>query len=351
MKNLLIITQKVNADDDLLGFFVGWLNEFSKNFDNVFVITLEKGNYDLPPNVLVYSLGKEKNNSKITRAYNFYKWLFKLAPKSDGIFAHMSPIFVVASWPVAVLYGKRIILWYLHRSVTLRLKLAEKLCYKIVTASEKSLQIKSHKIIETGHGIQIDRFETTRNWSDKKLEVLSIGRISKIKNYETLLEATRILKDKNFDFRIKIIGQPIMRDDVEYYKHLISLNDKFGLTNTVEFVGFVPYSQIARYYKEADLVVGLTPYGGIDKVVLEGMASGCLVLTSNDANREYFGHYADNLIFNHHDPVNLANKIESLNRMSAEQKKEISNFLVDAVSRHHNLAQTIKSISNLFNRA
>ena len=71
MKNLLIITQRVDDGDDLLGFFVDWLREFSKKFDKVFVITLTKSHYDLPSNIHVYSLGKERNNSKIARVFNF----------------------------------------------------------------------------------------------------------------------------------------------------------------------------------------------------------------------------------------------------------------------------------------
>ncbi|MDP4001797.1 MAG: glycosyltransferase family 4 protein [bacterium] len=349
MKNILIITQKVNIEDDLLGFFVGWLNQFSKNFDKVFVITLEKGIYDLPANVFVYSLGKEKNNSKIVRFFNFYRYLFKLVPQSIGIFAHMSPIFVIASWPSATIFRKKIVLWYLHRSVTFRLKVAEKLCYKIVTAAKESLKFNSSKIIETGHGISFSDFKTERNWSDNKLKILSVGRISKIKDYEILLESAKILKDKGLEFQVKIIGQPIMVSDFEYQKFLISLQEKLGLKELIEFVGFIPYNYVVEYYKEANLVIGLTPHGGIDKTILEGMASGCLVLTSNDANRRYFGHYADELVFNHHDPVHLAHKIESLNRMPIEQKKEMSNFLVESVAKYHNLTQTIERISSLFN--
>lgn len=348
MKNILIITQKVNQEDDLLGFFVGWLREFSKNFDNIFVITLEKGKYDLPSNVFVYSLGKEKNNSKIARVFNFYRLLFKLVSKSDGAFAHMSPIFAVASWPVTFIFRKKIILWYLHRSVTGRLKLAEKLCYKIVTASKESLKLTSPKIIEIGHGILVDQFGTARDWSNKKLEILSVGRISKIKDYETLLEAAKILKDKGLDLKVKIVGQPVMPADFEYQKSLSSLQEKLGLKDVVEFVGFVPYSQIVRYYREADLVVGLTPHGGIDKTILEGMASGCLVLTSNDANCRYFGHYADNLIFNHRDSIHLARQISILNNMPSKDKIKLSEFMVQSVFEHHDLTMTIRKISALF---
>ena len=348
MKNLLIITQRVDENDDLLGFFVGWIRELAKHFDRVFVITLAKGNYQLSKNVFVYSLGKERGTRKITRLITFYKLLFTLVPESNGIFAHMSPVFAIASWPAAVLFRKKIILWYLHRSVTTRLKIAEKLCYKIATAAKESLMLRSRKIVETGHGINIDEFKTDRNWTDGMLKILSVGRISKIKNYDTLLEAAKILRERGVDFKIKIIGQPVMGPDVDYFDFIKSLKERLNLEKEVDFVGFVPHSRIPSFYKESDFVIGLTPEGGIDKAILEGMASGCIVLTSNTANQKYLGPYADKLLFDYRAPNDLANKIEVINLMAVETKREISRFLVESVSRRHNLKALVNRLAKFF---
>lgn len=346
----MIISQKVDVEDDLLGFFVGWIKEFAKHFDQVFVITLTKGSYQLPDNVSIYSLGKERGNSKIARFFKFYKYLFKLVPRSDGIFAHMSPIFVVASWPVARIYGKKIILWYLHRSVTMRLKIAEKICYKIVTADRESLGLKSRKVVETGHGINTDKFKTKREWADGKIKILSVGRISKIKDYETLLRAAKILKDNDINFSIEIVGRPIMPPDFQYFYFLKSLKEELNLGDEVSFVGLVPYNKIYDYYKKSDIVVGLTPKGGLDKTILEGMASGCLILTSNEVNRKYLSNskIPDYIpIFSHKNPPDLAEKIMILNKLSQEIKKTLSNFVVESVSKRHSLDNLINQIVSL----
>lgn len=346
MKNLLIITQRVDENDDLLGFFVAWLKEFSKYFDKVFVITLAKGSCELPNNVFVHSLGKEKGSSKFLRIVRFYAYLFKLIPQSKGVFVHMSPIFAIASWPVAVLFGKKIFLWYLHRSLTFRLKVAEKLSYKILTAAKESLNIKSRKVIELGHGIDAERFKTKRSWENREvLKILNVGRISKIKDYETLIRAAKNLKDRGLIFEVKIVGQPVMPHDFEYFESLKKLVGDLGLEDFIEFVGFVPYSQIAGYYKESDIFVNLSPKGGIDKAVLEAMASGSLVLISNTAFRKYFDNYA--LFFECSNSVDLVDKIIFLNRLPSKNKKDISDFLVRSVSSHHRLGTVISRISAL----
>ena len=345
----MIITQKVDENDDLLGFFVGWIREFAKHFDRVFVITLAKGNYQLPKNVFVYSLGKERGTRKVTRLITFYKLLFTLVPKSSGIFAHMSPAFAIASWPAAFIFRKKIILWYLHRSVTMRLKIVEKLCYKIATVAKESLRIKSGKIVELGHGIDIEKFKFDRkfdNFSSRPIEILSVGRISPIKNYETLIKAAKILKDRGLVFEVKIIGRPVMVYDFEYFEKIKKLVQESELEKFVEFIGFIPYSRIADYYKESDIFINLAPTGGIDKAVLEAMASGSLVLVSNTAFRKYFGDY--DLFFKHGDPEDLAGKIIKLTNLPNREIKNAADFLFRSVSQNHNLENLIVKLAELF---
>jgi len=73
---IIIITQKIDKNDTVLGFFHTWLTELSTKFESVEVICLEKGKFDLPKNVTVYSLGKERGVSKISFVKNLYKYLF-----------------------------------------------------------------------------------------------------------------------------------------------------------------------------------------------------------------------------------------------------------------------------------
>ena len=100
-------------------------------------------------------------------------------------------------------------------------------------------------------------------------------------------------------------------------------------------------------YKEADISINLTPTGGIDKAVLESMASGLLVLTSNEVFKKYFGVYNSQLIFEHNNSTDLADKIKHLISLSPEEKNKISQFLIESVKEHHSLGATIMRLSNL----
>jgi len=54
---LLIITQKVDAADPVLGFMHGWIARIAAQWPQVQVICLQKGACRLPANVRVHSLG------------------------------------------------------------------------------------------------------------------------------------------------------------------------------------------------------------------------------------------------------------------------------------------------------
>ena len=349
MKRLLIITQKVDQNDDLLGFFVDWLREFAKHFEHISIITLGVGLYELPKNVTVYSCGKERDTWRPFRWVRFLWLLITLIPRSSAVFAHMSPAFALTAWPMAAIMGKKVVLWYLHRSVTLRLKLSEFLCHRIVTADVESLGITSKKVIAVGHGIDTEKFKTSRNWDHSgTFKIVSVGRISPIKNYETLLAAVQKLKLTNPDFHVRIIGRPVMRGDNGYLDKLHKLSKQLGISDVVQFAGFIPYDKIADEYKVADAVVGMTPHGGIDKAILEGMASGALALTSNDAMKKYFSDYAEKLLFRYGDSDELAAKIRFLIGLTPAERSEMSRFLVVSVSQHHALRNAVQKISQLF---
>ena len=114
---LLILTQKVDRTDSVLGFFHTWLVEFSKRAELVTVIALEVGEYQLPQNVTVTSLGKELGVSKVVYLWRLFSTVIGQQKKYDAVFVHMNPIYVVLCGWFWKLTGKKIALWYTHRQL------------------------------------------------------------------------------------------------------------------------------------------------------------------------------------------------------------------------------------------
>ena len=53
---------------------------------------------------------------------------------------------------------KKTALWYSHKAVDLKLRIAEKLVDVIFTAAPESFTLKTQKKMVVGHGIDVDRY-------------------------------------------------------------------------------------------------------------------------------------------------------------------------------------------------
>jgi len=352
---LLIITQKVDINDDVLGFMHGWIAEFAKHCEKLTVICLQKGEYDLPNNVKVLSLGKEFKiqNSKfkifnsIKYLFRFYKYIWQERNSYDKIFVHMNPGYVVLGSVFWRLCKKKIGLWYTHKSVNLKLRIAEKFANVIFTASKESFRLKSKKLKVMGHGIDIDKFENNKNKNNKIFKIITVGRISPIKDYETLINAIEIIKYKD-DLQVEIIGGPITQDDKKYLEKLKKIVVEKKMNNIINFVGSVPNKNIVQYYNNADLSVNLCPTGGMDKAVLESMTCGVPVIAFNKTFVDVLKKYKDYLILNHKDVSELAKKIAKIIDLPKDKKENIQKELREVIVEHHSLKKLIKNIMKMY---
>ena len=60
---LLWFNLATDADDPILGFTTSWIRAVAERIEFLHVITMRAGRVDVPGNVRVYSVGKEKNYS------------------------------------------------------------------------------------------------------------------------------------------------------------------------------------------------------------------------------------------------------------------------------------------------
>lgn len=335
-KSLLIITQKVDRDDQLLGFFVSWLERFARQFSRVTVLCLQKGQYNLPGNVRIVGLGKDQKRSKFVQLLRFYLHIIKLRNEYDAVFVHMNPIWVVVGAWLWHLLGKRVFLWYTSKGVTLKLRTATWLADVIFTASKESFRIPSDKVIVTGHGIDVDMFKPEPSKRLPGLHILSVGRIVPVKHYEILIDAARILMDEGIDFSVTIAGEPPLAKDI-VYKNLIKkkITDA-GLGDRFNFIGKVAHRNLPHYYQSHGIFVHMSQTGSLDKTLLEAMSSGMQVASCNDAARAFL---PVSVLFSKNNAGELA---AIINAIAGEQASPV---LRQYVKEHHNLDRLIEKIA------
>ena len=274
---LLLVTQIVDKDDPILGFMHRWIEEFSKHVESVEVICLKEGKHELPTNVKVYSLGKKQTTiiydsgllKRIGYGFRFLYLIWKLRKNYDTVFVHMNPEYVVlAGWWWRVT-NKKIGLWYTHKSVNLKLRVAEIFADTIFTASKESFRLPSKKLKVMGHGIDTNFFKPDPSVV-RGNHALSVGRLMKTKRHDL---AIRTAKDAELPLRI--VGDGPERDRLEAYAQ--------ELNAEVEFLGALTQEQLICEYHMACKLIHTSETGSLDKVVLEAAACGCPVDSTDPA--------------------------------------------------------------------
>lgn len=107
----------------------------------------------------------------------------------------------------------------------------------------------------------------SQNWQDE-IVMVSIGRLAPEKNWTTLLQAIRHAHSKHPQLRLLLIGDGPEKDQLQ------DLADQLGIADKVTFAGQIPFSEVPRYLKAADLFgfASTTETQGL--VTMEAMAAG-----------------------------------------------------------------------------
>jgi glycosyltransferase involved in cell wall biosynthesis len=348
---LLLFNLATDADDPLLGFTTRWIQALAGRVECIRVITMRMGRLAVPPNVDVYSLGKEKGYSEARRLLAFYRYLTWIL-RTDRInvcFSHMIPIFTVLAAPLLKLHGIPIISWYAHPSLTATLKIAHHASTRMVASLETAYPYKKDKLVVLGQGIDTNLFSPGNGKPHDPPIILCTGRLSPVKDHPTLLKAANILRARwQKPFRITIVGGAAGRADETYVKALHELVQALGLQDITRFERPVPQAELPCWYQRCTTHVNLTPIGFGDKVAWEAMSCGRPCLAANRGFAQTFGRYQDRLLFRHGDAEDLAAKLEYLLRLSPEEGQELGLSLRERVIRLHSLNNLADRLVSLF---
>ena len=317
---LLIVTQTVDSEDPLLGFFHRWIEEFAKHVERVEVICLKEGHHILPTNVRIHSLGKERGaRGRATYALRFLSLAWRLRHDYDAVFVHMNPEYVVLAGPLWRLLNKPIALWYTHKTVNLKLRIAVFFAHTVLTASAESFRLRTKKVRILGHGIDTNFFSPNLGVM-RGSTVLSAGRLSPIKRHDLVIRAA-----KHFPNEVRIAG------DGPEMQNLKNLAESLSLSSSVRFLGPQTQKELREEYRRAGVFVHASETGSLDKVVLEALACGLPVITTSPALKQL--------------PVTVVSPTpDAIAKEVLNIRQTNTESLVTYVREHHSLQFLIPSI-------
>jgi glycosyltransferase involved in cell wall biosynthesis len=269
---LLIITQAVDTEDPVLGFFVRWIEEFAKHVEHIEVICLKEGKHALPANVRVHSLGKEEGVSRVKYIFNFYRYIWRLRHDYDTVFVHMNPEYVILGGLLWRLWGKRVALWYNHPGGGLRLSLAALFARPIFHTSPSAASAHFAQSRMMPVGIDTELFAPQLVTRDRYALYMQ-SRIMRSKRIDVALAALRILRE-HVPATLTLVGP----EDSVYAKELRANFSDLVSSGAVIFKGSVPNEKTPALYSAHGASINVAAPGHFDKSVLEAMACGTPVV-------------------------------------------------------------------------
>ncbi len=348
---LLVLNMAMDLDTPAREFIVSWVRALAERVERVEVITMRAGHVEVPRNVRVLSLGKERGYSEPRRALEFYRHLGRVLREGriDVCFSHMTPMFTVLAAPVLGPLGVPIVTWYAHPSLTATLKLAHRASRRVVTSVASAYPYRADKLVVVGQGIDTDLFAPDSTPPESPPMILCVGRLSPVKDHPTLLRAVALLLEAiNRPFRVVIVGTPAKPSDEGYARLLRDQVASQGLEGVVTFRGATPRADLPEWYRRCTAHVNLTPTGFGDKVAWEAMSCGRPCVAANEGFRESLGAHAAHLLFRHGDADALARRLEWVLSLSVDDVRRIGSDLREGVIRSHSLKRLAATLVDLF---
>ena len=197
------------------------------------------------------------------------------------------------------------------------------------------------KVIYTGLNLEKFKFNSAVN-KHTKLKIISVGRQHWVKGYDIALRAMHHLKLNKIEFEYQIIGA---KNDEE----LVFLRHDLGIEKEVTLLGKLPQQQVFHLVASSDLFLLPSIEEGIANVVVEAMALGTPVISTDCGGmQELITHKKEGWIVPIRNSEAIANQIEEFSTTNIEELKAIKFAARKKVEVQHSEELMVQGMMELY---
>lgn len=218
---------------------------------------------------------------------------------------------------------------------------------KAIAANGDKIYSSSKKVDKVGYtGLSLQEIPFSEKYKiSKPLQLLSIGRTHWIKGYDYALRTCSILKENNIPFKYTIIGGA----EDEELQFLIS---DLGLSDFVKLKGRIPQNQVFNLMRESSLLLMPSLEEGIPNVVVEAMAIGLPVISTNCGGvPELISNGVNGWIVPTRNPEAMADTVLGFLDLSKENIEQVRIEARKKVAEQHNNTKMISGMEELYYEA
>lgn len=128
------------------------------------------------------------------------------------------------------------------------------------------------KLCVIPNGIDFEKWSTVSIRKKKPSTLIFVGRLSKNKRVDRLIDVIHNFKNDYPGIRLHIVGE-----DWEGLRNgLEALAKKWNVENNVTFHGKISDEKLRDLYRQSDIVISASEYEGFGISIVEAMAAGCV---------------------------------------------------------------------------
>lgn len=211
-------------------------------------------------------------------------WRELSACKPTVLHTHLSACVYCAPW---VLFHKAKMLHTIHNTPQYELIKPKQMVMRLLYKLNKAIPVAISHEIQTMmaayyklkkkpelvyNPVDVSRFRIPKK-AHEGIRLVTVGRLSTQKNQKVLIEAVQKISETHPEVTLKILGDGPLRKELE---EQIRQN---ALEATVRMEGNVP--NVETFFSESDIFVLSSAYEGLPLVVLEAMAAGLPVVSTD----------------------------------------------------------------------
>ena len=303
----------------------------------------------------------KKPKNKIQSLLRFYRanmMALKLCKKPDLIHVHVLTRLGVIAWIQKILHKTPYIItehWSRYLPGNDFSGFLRKTACKLVVRNARTVTTVTENLATAmkNHGLKNDNYVVLPNVvnldmfhiSEKNNNPCKIIHIScfedKSKNISGLLESLKIIDDKGIDFQCKLIGEGM---DLDLMKEKAK---NLQLINKVSFTGLLQGQALANELSSGDFLVLSSNYENMPVVILEALASGLPVVSTNVGGiKEMIDDTKGILV----EPRNKEALAEAMIKMIETHNNYDANYLRNSVIEKYGYESVGMFLSRLYNK-
>ena len=229
-------------------------------------------------------------------------------------------------------------------------------CTKFLKQKLIELGVSKDNVFITNNSCQfpvIKKYRTSSiRLSEKKVVVLSVGRLIKWKGHKYLLEGFSLFNKQHNNSELIIVGEGAEKS------YLVKLASTLGISDNVRFLGYIPHKSIVDIMKYSDIFIQPSIVDTETKqcesfglTVLEAINAGLPVIVTNTGGLpELIGSESNCYkIVREKDPVSISHAILDIVNSNINVNSLLSN--ASRISARFSVVKQINSIVSIYNTA